>query len=584
MAVRVGGDDLPAHFTGYNAGRLTLDDGGWRPRRESRKRGNVRMPSSPTSYYSSGTFGIQPERLQCLLNYHPIVRPLRRLRNSTAVLMARLLAVVSPPRRKVERLCAAIRTGSVQDVAACLQPGVRLSVPGKHGLPPLHMAALATKDSAATALLLDAGADIEARAYEGSTPLIAAAANNRHPAVVVGLLDRGADIDARQDCPCHRGWTALHMAAWANQNPAVTTALIDAGADIDTRTPRYAFTALHCASASSVRLAHHVHIAALISRGADVQARDDGGFTALHYAVIQDNPAVMSVLIEAGADLEAATWETGLRPLHLAAASGRAAPLIAALLDAGADTSARTKARAAHSIIAIGRTLQQRGAALPWGGAVPLRRRVTGAELMELEVTPLRVALWCRNLDAIAALLNAGTDVEREDWALLQALDDAELIVALLGIGVDVMKFPLRPPATDKPLGTALHFAAAFGRGPRPITALVDAGCDVNSRDAQGETPLLSAVAYNPAPRLVVPALLGAGADIEATRGNNLTALHVAIIRLPSLLTKNFRARVNSGHGLLAACGHFSRCTTTSTCGGTIPTGIPCTIQPRCRC
>ena len=535
----------------------------------------MRTPSPPTFYYPSGTFGMQTEKLQCL-GAHSVVRPLHRLRDKAARFMDRLLAVV-PPRRKTERLCAAIRTGNVEAVAACLQPGVRLSVPGKHGLPPLHMAAIATKNIAAAALLLDAGADIEARAYNATTPLIAAAANNRYLDVVVGLLARGADIDARQDCSCHRGWTALHVAAWANKNPAVMTALIDAGADINARTPRYGFTALHCVSGSGVRVAGPEHIAALISRGADVQARDDTGITALHLAVHQDNPAVVNALVAAGADIEAAIWTHGIRPLHIAVTSGHTAPVIAALIDAGADTSARTKAGAAKTVSAFGLGLQRGARArLTLGAYSKLSFRAP-----ETECTPLRLALWCRNLGAIAALVNAGTAIEREDWPLLQAAvarDDAELFVALVGAdfadvsltttlrtlrpggaqslrksGVSAsrrphatMQFPLRPLATDKHLGTALHFAAAFGSGPRTITALIDAGCDVNSRDAKGETPLLSAVAYNPAPRLVVPALLNAGADVEATRGNNLTVLHVAIIRLPRLLAKLFNDQVNS--------------------------------------
>ena len=63
--------------------------------------------------------------------------------------------------------------------------------------------------------------------------------------------------------------------------------------------------------------------ALLIERGAKVNARDDNGWTPLHYALLDghDRPAFRTakVLLEQGADVRAATAAVGWTPLHLAA-------------------------------------------------------------------------------------------------------------------------------------------------------------------------------------------------------------------------------------------------------------------------
>jgi len=78
-------------------------------------------------------------------------------------------------------------------------------------------------------------------------------------------------------------------------------------------------------------------VRALITQGADVNARQGDGSTALHWAVYKGNIAMMEALIAAGADVKAATRE-GATPLYLASVNADAAAL-AALLKAGADAN-----------------------------------------------------------------------------------------------------------------------------------------------------------------------------------------------------------------------------------------------------
>ena len=110
--------------------------------------------------------------------------------------------------------------------------------------------------------------------------------------------------------------------------------------------------------------------ALLIERGAEVNARDDIGWTPLHYALLDgpDRPAFRTakVLLEQGADVHAATAAVGWTPLHLAAILGGAVvwpdsdgpsgwmvaerghgpdvlDIVQLLIDRGADVGARTR-------------------------------------------------------------------------------------------------------------------------------------------------------------------------------------------------------------------------------------------------
>ena len=164
-------------------------------------------------------------------------------------------------------------------------------------------------------LLLEAGGDPNETNPQGDTALHWAVRRNRSPEIVEMLLNHGADIDAvRRD-----GRTAYALAMVSDQ-PAVAALLAARGADtrlaaIDAvvagqggEVPRES-----ALSKENARLLTHLtesgHVAgveALLRAGVPVDARGDGGITALHYACWRGNASMIKLLLAYGAPLDPA--------------------------------------------------------------------------------------------------------------------------------------------------------------------------------------------------------------------------------------------------------------------------------------
>jgi ankyrin repeat protein len=81
----------------------------------------------------------------------------------------------------------------------------------------------------------------------------------------------------------------------------------------------------------------------LLAAGADLEARDEDGGTALMYAAsFSEDPKVAQVLLDAGADLEARS-ELGWTPLMVAASFSESSDVVQTLLNAGADASPKDR-------------------------------------------------------------------------------------------------------------------------------------------------------------------------------------------------------------------------------------------------
>ena len=82
-------------------------------------------------------------------------------------------------------------------------------------------------------------------------------------------------------------------------------------------------------------------VRALLQKGADVNAAQGDGVTALHWAATRGDVELTNMLLVAGGNVRAATRFGGYLPLHVAAEHGFG-PVVQALVKAGADANATT--------------------------------------------------------------------------------------------------------------------------------------------------------------------------------------------------------------------------------------------------
>ena len=271
--------------------------------------------------------------------------------------------------------------------------------------------------------------------------------------------------------------TPLHLAAQAERDPEIIHLLLDAGAYVNEKA-RDDLTPLHLAAQTNVntRVIH-----ALLDAGARVDAKAKDNLTPLHYAAaLSSNPAVVHALIGAGADIESG-GRMGLTPLQYAAANNRNPAVIQALLDAGADVEAKNSS-----------------------GPPPLM-------LAEIE----------NNEEAIRLLsCPAGvTQTALFDTEFWRAGNEAQ-VEEILRCGADAN-------AQDEYLGlTLLHIAAQYTKDRGAILVLLNAGANIEARNAYGESPLHYAALSGTSETTKV--LLEAGAYFEATDNHGRTPLHYA--------------------------------------------------------
>lgn len=143
----------------------------------------------------------------------------------------------------------------------------------------------------------------------------------------------------------------------------------------------------------------------LLRQGADVNAAQGDGMTALHWAAEKGDVEITAMLIFAGANLEAVTRLGDYTPLHLASKSGQG-PAVETLLEAGADPNVKTltgAARPLHFAAAAG-SARTAAALLDHGAEVDARESQWGQ-------TPLMFAAASDRVEVAKLLVERGADL-----------------------------------------------------------------------------------------------------------------------------------------------------------------------------
>ena len=149
----------------------------------------------------------------------------------------------------------------------------------------------------------------------------------------------------------------------------------------------------------------------LIAQGANVDAAQGDGMTALHWAAERGDSAIATALLSAKASVKQTTRIGSYTPLHIAAKSGRGA-ITRALLKAGADAKAPTISGATplHLAAASGDTVTVR--------ALIEKGVDLNAKENEYGQTPLVFAASVGRADVIRMLLKAGADASISTTAI----------------------------------------------------------------------------------------------------------------------------------------------------------------------
>ena len=321
----------------------------------------------------------------------------------------------------------------------------------------------------------------QARATNGydTTPLHLAAWNGHVDATKL-LIEKGADLNAedRSGCP------PVFYASYWGKSWNTTEVLLQSGAsltytnmwgkgqeaydaDVDDKyfKARQGGQAIHNAA-----MAGHVdRVRSLLEEDGDrINALNSFGASPLHFAAVADQPEVISLLLERGADVDTRNEYPPdhikraedkpvftFTPLFLAAHAG-AANAVELLFSKGADVYAEARS---------------------WGGKTILHgMAVSYAERGEVERT-------------VDLLVMAGIDVNFEGVLHMAGWSGkARLISRLIRHGADVNQ---RDSGGDSPL----HRAAESEKPTlKTMQLLIDNGAEVNAKNKLGKTPLDAAL------------------------------------------------------------------------------------------
>ncbi|KAI5777396.1 ankyrin repeat-containing domain protein [Geopyxis carbonaria] len=198
----------------------------------------------------------------------------------------------------------AAEAGKLDLVKHLLKTGVDVNMgDGGTDVTALHYCAIEGHTEIAN-LLLNNGANVNCHNGVGSTALMELARmfDEDKTEIAKMLIKHGADVNAKD----FSGSSALSLAAYHGYATLISL-LLDHGADIETREEQTGNTPLtYCLAKRRTKPAKCEEIMRiLIDRGANVNATNDHGETALMLAAEKGSPRMVTLLLDRGADVNA---------------------------------------------------------------------------------------------------------------------------------------------------------------------------------------------------------------------------------------------------------------------------------------
>merc|ERR1719508_548978 len=297
-------------------------------------------------------------------------------------------------------LTLACAGGHEELVSLLLSRGADIEHRDKKGFTPLILAATAGHDKVVE-ILLNHGADIEAQSERTKdTPLSLACSGGRYEVVEI-LLSRGANKEHRNVSD----YTPLSLAASGGYTNIIKL-LLAHGAEINSRTgSKLGISPLMLAAMNG----HTAAVKLLLDMGSDINAQiETNRNTALTLACFQGRHEVVSLLLDRKANVEHRP-KTGLTPL-MEAASGGYTEVGRVLLDKGADVNAAPVPSSRDTALTIA---ADKGhyrfveLLLSRGAQVDVRNKKGNSSLW--------LAANGGHLDVVQLLYSAGADIDSQD-------------------------------------------------------------------------------------------------------------------------------------------------------------------------
>lgn len=327
-------------------------------------------------------------------------------------------------------LIAAAHAGHVNVIRCLAEFGANLDLTSSDHATALKWAA-AKNHVEVIKCLVALGADIEVSDAGGCTPLLCAAKNGCVDAVRC-LVSLGANVQAR----CNTQYNAFTLACYYKHAAAA----------------RYLMERLEAPIVQAVRFGTLEVVRYALELGADIEARDQSGYTALHWSSSFGNEDKVRCLVELGANINARAGESGRSVLT--------------------DAVIRGDINMVNTLLQLGANLHLREAPLGW--------------------TAFMWAAFKGHKEIIEVLVNLGADVELRShdgatpiwWAAKNGHLDLVRSLASLGANVNVCLESGRSALMNSALQGDVDM----------IKCLVELGANIEARDLNGKTALDYAV------------------------------------------------------------------------------------------